>query len=182
MTERQAGKGIPGLHGTDHVGFTVPDLDEAVAFFRDVIGCEVFYPMGPVSADDDYMKRRLNVHPRARIKQIRLLRCANGANFEVFEYEAPEQVTEPPRNSDVGGHHLAFYVDDIEEAVSYLKSHGLTVLDDPEYKTQGPSAGEAWVYFLAPWGMQLELVSYPEGKAYEKEYSGRLWHSKYPAE
>jgi len=182
MTERQAGKGIPGLHGTDHVGFTVPDLDAAVAFFRDVIGCEVFYPMGPVSADDDYMKRRLNVHPRARIKQIRLLRCVNGANFEVFEYEAPEQVTEAPRNSDVGGHHLAFYVDDMEEAVAYLRSHGLTVLGDPEYKTQGPSAGEAWVYFLAPWGMQLELVSYPEGKAYEKEYRGRLWHSKYPAE
>ena len=30
--------GLPGLAGTDHVGFTVPDLDEAVRFFVDVIG------------------------------------------------------------------------------------------------------------------------------------------------
>lgn len=33
---------------------------------------------------------------------------------------------------------------------------------------EGMSAGESWVYFKAPWGMQLELVSFPEGKAYEK--------------
>ena len=26
-------KGLPGLRGTDHIGFTVPDIDEAVAFF-----------------------------------------------------------------------------------------------------------------------------------------------------
>lgn len=180
MTERRP-PGIPGLHGTDHVGFTVPNLDDAVAFFVDVIGCDVFYPMGPVQSDDDWMTEHLNVHPRARIREIRLLRCRNGANFEVFEYEAPEQAVEPPRNSDVGGHHLAFYVDDMEEAVAYLKGKGVRVLGEPEYKTWGASAGEAWVYFLAPWGMQLELVSYPQGKAYESEYTGRLWHPKYPA-
>ena len=42
--------------------------------------------------------------------------------------------------------------------------------------TEGPSAGEAQVCFLTPWGMQLELVSCPEGKAYEKETDRRLWH------
>ena len=41
---------------------------------------------------------------------------------------------------------------------------------------EGPSAGQTWVYFLAPWGMQLELVSYPDGKAYEATTTRRLWH------
>ena len=45
----------------------------------------------------------------------------------------------------------------------------------------GPSAGETWMYFLAPWGMQLELVSYPKGKAYEKTSKTRLWSAKKPA-
>lgn len=33
--------GIPGLRGTDHIGFTVPDLEQAVDFFVNVIGCEL---------------------------------------------------------------------------------------------------------------------------------------------
>ena len=28
--------------------------------------------------------------------------------------------------------------------------------------------GQRWVYFLAPWGMQFELVSYPGGKAFDR--------------
>jgi glyoxylase I family protein len=30
--------------------------------------------------------------------------------------------------------------------------------------------------------MQFELVSFPEGKAYEKESAVRLWHPGYPAQ
>jgi hypothetical protein len=41
--------------------------------------------------------------------------------------------------------------------------------------TEGPNAGLSWVYFLAPWGMQLELVSAPDGMAYEKETDRRVW-------
>ena len=33
--------------------------------------------------------------------------------------------------------------------------------------SRGPSEGQRWVYFLAPWGMQFELVSYPHGKAFD---------------
>jgi catechol 2,3-dioxygenase-like lactoylglutathione lyase family enzyme len=177
MTTGNTTAGIPGMCGTDHIGFTVPDLDEAVDFFVRVIGCEVFYSMGPVQSDGSYMADRLNVHPRARIKEIKVLRCRNGANFEIFQYESPDQCSQLPKNSDIGGHHLAFYVDDMEAAVEYLKGHGLEVFGAPEYKTKGPDGGEAWVYFLAPWGMQLELVSYPKGKNYEKETDARLWHA-----
>jgi catechol 2,3-dioxygenase-like lactoylglutathione lyase family enzyme len=109
--------GIPGLRGTDHIGFTVPDLEEAVAFFRDVIGCEVFYSLGPQGdAKGTRMRDKLGVDPRARIRDIRLVRCKNGANFEIFQYEADDQSRTQPRNSDIGGHHLAFYVDDIVSA------------------------------------------------------------------
>lgn len=176
MNDTSRTGGIPGLRGTDHIGFTVPDIEEAVAFFRDVIGCDVFYPMGPVEAGENGMARRLNVAPTARIKQIRVLRCRNGANFEIMEYEAPDQVAQSPRNSDIGGHHIAFYVDDMEAAVAYLTRCGVTILGTPERKDYGPSAGETWVYFLTPWGMHLELVSYPDGKAYEAQYRKRLWH------
>lgn len=173
--------GLPGLRGTDHIGFTVPDLDEAVAFFVEVIGCEAFYELGPFRSDEDWMQTHLNVHPRAAMKRLRFLRCRNGSNFELFEYDAPDRNGIQPRNSDVGGHHLAFYVDDIDAAVAYLKTRGVRVLGKPTVRTAGPSAGQSWVYFLTPWGMQLELVSFPHGKAYERETGRRLWHPAEPA-
>ncbi|MEZ2330213.1 VOC family protein [Mesorhizobium sp. RCC_202] len=178
-TTKQAA-GLPGLRGTDHIGFTVPDLDQAVHFFVEIIGCEAFYELGPFQSDTDWMQTHLNVHPRTLMKRLKFLRCRHGSNFEIFEYTAPDQNSTPPSNSDVGGHHLAFYVDDINEAVAYLKSRGVRVLGEPTVRTRGPSAGQSWVYFLSPWGMQLELVSFPAGKAYERDTERRLWHPANP--
>ena len=171
---------LPGLRGTDHIGFTVPDLDEAVDFFVNILGCEAFYDLGPFQADDDWMQTHLNVDPRTVMRRLKFLRCKNGSNFEVFEYEAPDQNRAQPKNSDIGGHHLAFYVDDMDAAVAFLKGKGVHVPGEPTIRTVGPSAGQSWVYFLSPWGMQFELVSYPQGKGYEKETDRRLWHPAYP--
>ena len=38
--------------------------------------------------------------------------------------------------------------------------------------SRSASAGQRWVYFLSPWGMQFELVSFPDGKAYERDAAG----------
>jgi catechol 2,3-dioxygenase-like lactoylglutathione lyase family enzyme len=175
-----AAGGLPGLRGGDHLGITVPKLDDAVRFFVDVIGCEAFYKLGPFKADNDWMQVHLNVNPRAEIPQIRVVRCGHGINLEIFEYTAPDQNRALPRNSDIGGHHLAFYVDDMAKAVAHLRKHNVKMLGDPTVMKDGPSAGETWMYFLAPWGMQLELVSYPKGKAYEKDYKSRLWSARNP--
>lgn len=174
--------GIPGLRGTEHIGFTVPDIQQAVDFFVNVIGCEPFYEAGPLQSDGDWMVRQLNVHPRAVVRKLKFLRCGHGSNFELFEYEAPGQQRTGPLNSDVGGHHLAFYVDDMTGALEYLRAKGVRILGEPSAaRASGPAEGQTWVYFLAPWGMQLELVSFPGGKAYEKTTERRLWHPAMPA-
>ncbi|MFI6577926.1 VOC family protein [Nocardiopsis sp. NPDC050513] len=154
---------LPGLTGVDHVGFTVPDLEEARIFLQDVLGCEYLYTLGPFRDDDgDWMATRLNVHPRTVMRELHFFRCGDQAVFEVFEYQAPDQARSVPRNSDVGGHHVALRVDDIDAAAAHLRSRGVRVLDGPN-PSRGPVRGKRWVYFLAPWGMQFELVSYPPG-------------------
>lgn len=158
---------IPGLRRLDHVGFTVPDLDQASDFLVDVLGCEYLYSLGPFESDGEWMREHLNVHPRAVMRENRFFRCGDQAVFEVFHYAAPDQKPEPPRNSDVGGHHVALYVDDLDSAVAYLRDRGVTVLAGPT-PSKGPAEGNRWVYFLAPWGMQFELVSYPGGKAFDR--------------
>jgi hypothetical protein len=52
-------------------------------------------------------------------------------------------------------------------AVEHLHRQGVQVLGEPTAST-GPSEGQRWVYFLAPWGMQFELVSSPHGKAFDR--------------
>lgn len=163
--------GLPGLRRLDHVGFTVPDLDEATRFLVDVLGCEYLYSLGPYASADDWMAEHLNVHPRATIPENRFFRLGGQAVLEVFQYTAPDQRTEPPRNSDVGGHHVALYVDDLDAAVQHLRDHGVTVLGEPT-ASKGAHEGQRWVYFLAPWGMQFELVSYPHGKRWFLEHGG----------
>jgi catechol 2,3-dioxygenase-like lactoylglutathione lyase family enzyme len=170
--------GLPGLAGTDHVGFTVPDMDAATRFFVDVIGCTQVFEIGPFQSDDDWMRAQLGVDPRAVIRKLRMFRCRMGPSFEIFEYELEGARESPPKNSDVGGHHLAFYVEDIGAAVAYLKSHGINVQGDPVTMETGPTQGLTWVYFLAPWGMQLELVSYPAGMAVTNQTPGCLWSPK----
>lgn len=174
MTSRPAvdpGTGLPGLRRLDHVGFTVPDLDQAERFLVDVLGCEYLYTLGPFRHDDDWMTRHLNVHPRA-VMENRWYRLGGQAVLEVFGYASPDQRTEPPRNSDVGGHHLALYVDDLDAAVDHLRSAGVEVLDGPT-ASSGPALGNRWIYFLSPWGMQFELVSYPGGKAWDNDAAER---------
>jgi len=170
--------GLPGLRGIEHVGLTVPDLDEAVRFFCDTLGCVHVFDGGRF-AEPEFMRRQLGVAADASLRYC-FLRCGHGPNLEVFEYEARDRSLEPPRNSDVGGHHLAFYVDDLSVAVDYLRRRGVRVQGEPVTIEDGPAAGSVWVYFLAPWGLQLELVSYPAGKGRPGSPARRLWHPARP--
>jgi catechol 2,3-dioxygenase-like lactoylglutathione lyase family enzyme len=167
MVGTEARVGIPGLTGVDHIGFTVPDLEQAHDFLVGVVGCTFLYSLGPFLRDDnDWMQEHLNVDPRTVMRELRFYDCGGQAIFEVFAYETPDgKHTAQPLNSDVGGHHVALYVKDLDAAVEYLRAAGVRVLGDPT-SSSGASLGQRWVYFLSPWGMQFELVSYPEGKAF----------------
>ncbi|MFD7446679.1 VOC family protein [Streptomyces sp. NPDC059909] len=144
------------------------------------MGAEELYDLGPFEAEDDWMETHLGVARDARADRLRFLRLGTGLYLELFQYIAPDQVKVQPRNSDVGGVHLALYADDFEAALAHLIAHGVQITGEPTVRTTGPSAGQTWVYFLAPWGLQLELVSYPGGKDYERHTSGRLWDPRNP--
>ena len=173
---------IPGLRGHDHTGITVPDIKAATAFFTDVIGCSHAMSFGPFSDDKGtFMQDALNVSPRAVIDQISMVRCGYGSNIELFQYQSPDQAKTSPKNSDFGGHHIALYVDDIDKAAEYLKAKNVKTMQGPIPIKEGPAAGQSILYFLTPWGLQMELISYPLGMAYEKDSKSVLWSTTEPA-
>lgn len=174
--------GLPGMRGHDHTGITVPDMKQAETFFVDVLGCQKAMSFGPFSDDKGtFMQDVLGVNPRAVINQITQIRCGSGSNIELFNYSSPDQQVVQPKNSDVGGYHIAIYVDDIKAAEEYLKAKGVQTYAGPIPIKEGPAAGQAILYFKAPWGLQMEAITYPEGMAYEKTSDVKLWSPKDPS-
>lgn len=155
---------IPTYNTIDHIGITVPDLEEAVAFFVDVFGAELWYREGPSEdPDGDEMWRELRVHPRASVR-LAMLRFGSTATVELLEYRLPagEAPTVPPRNSDHSASHLGLRVADIDAAAEYLRGvAGVEVLAGPQTVPDGISAGLRWLYFITPWGLSMELVQLP---------------------
>jgi catechol 2,3-dioxygenase-like lactoylglutathione lyase family enzyme len=166
------------MRGLEHVAFTVPDLEEAVVFFTEVLGCERFYDIGPFrDPEGTWFVEHQALHPRTEVLRATLLRCGHGANFEVFEFLAPDQRREVPKMSDWGGVHLCFYVDDMDTAIAYLETQEEVQILGGAKATMGIEAGDesTFAHFLTPWGMMLELVSFPRGRKYMDGRDRLLW-------
>ncbi|MHC5067278.1 MAG: VOC family protein [Planctomycetota bacterium] len=158
---------LPGFKRADHLGLTVTDLDQATAFFIDTFGATLVGSAHGFQADDDWMADHLAVDPRAVINHIHQVQLPDGFIIELFDYSVADQVGRYPRNSDIGGHHLALEVDDIAAATAYLRARGIEVLGEPTHNDpswpniDGTFNDIRWGYFQTPWGFSLELIQKP---------------------
>ncbi|MET8975807.1 VOC family protein [Streptomyces sp. NPDC004539] len=168
-----------GLLGVEHVSYTVGDLDAATAFFTDVLGAE------PVADAHDTADGHWP--PGAEHARRVLLRTGPTANCELVQSGTGALRSRPPRNSDIGGHHLAFFVDDVDRAAAHLREQrGVVLMGEPETVTEGPIAGDRWLYFGTPIGIQMEIINMPDGSLpYETLTSARRatpgglhWHDR----
>lgn len=151
--------GLPGLRHADHVAFTVPDLDQAVAFFTEVFGAEELYrsTRGP---DATFMTENFAM-PTDSALHLSMLRLPPNLNLELFQWTGSDLQSSPPRAGDAGGHHLAFEVQDVDVAVEYLRTvPGVEILGAVKQVGQDSPfvAGNRWTYLKTPWGLLLELV------------------------
>ncbi len=129
-----------GLVGCDHVGLTVPDINQAVEWFEDVLGAEAPLSFGPIEAGS-FLAGVADVAQTAAIGQITVLRIGRSANIELFEYAAPDgQRRDMPRNSDWSGNHSAFYVTEMDAAVDHMKGRCVKRMPaGPFTLTEGPA-------------------------------------------
>jgi catechol 2,3-dioxygenase-like lactoylglutathione lyase family enzyme len=177
-SEKAAAQNNTGIIGIDHVGINVPDLNEAVTFFSDVLGFTPVTQLGPIPLDAAW-KEANHIYPATGAVTIKMINAGTGASIEVFTYADNKGSKVHPNSDDIGASHIAFYTSDINAAVKYLKSKGVKLLGEPYLTPSGDTAGESWVYFETPWGSKMELVSYPDGKGYEKTNPKKiLWSPK----
>ena len=154
----------PRFLSVDHISWTVPDLDAALAFYCGVIGAEELFRMGPLDAAEmpvgadgrDWMESHVDV-PGAKLTLV-MLKLTENMNFQLVQYDKPaDRRQDLPRNCDRGGHHLGLKVDDVDKAIAYLTAHGCTAMDVIHIDA-GPLAGKKNVYMRDPFGHSLEIV------------------------
>ncbi|MCV2870331.1 VOC family protein [Defluviimonas sp. WL0002] len=163
---------ILGLH---HIGFTVPDMEEAVSFFRDVFGAVTIMECGSVDVDDDFMARHLGVPKGVKIADQRVIQVGRGGSLELFEYSGVAGEQRLKHNGEVGAMHIAFEVDDAHAVAERMRAAGVDLLEGPTLIESGPMENLVWLYLRAPWGQYLEIVSNNGPLGYEAAGGPTLW-------
>lgn len=165
------------VYGMHHIGITVPDIEEGIAFFKAIFGAIDVFRTGPFDVDADFMKGKLGASPDSRIRDLVFLKCGEGTSVELFEYSGEDKSKPLKRSSEVGGVHLCFEVDDVFASAERLRAQGVEMLEGPNKVEAGPLAGFNWIYFRAPWGQLLEVASFDK-LGYEANTPHRLWRAK----
>jgi catechol 2,3-dioxygenase-like lactoylglutathione lyase family enzyme len=154
----------------DTVGFTVADMDRALAFYTGVL------PFVKVS-DHELSGRPYELLSGIFGARSRLVRLRLGAEeVELTEFLAPKGRPMPSdlRANDRVFQHIAIVVSDVTQAYGVLREHHV------EHASTGPQRLPDWnpnaggisaFYFRDPDRHFLEIISFPRGKGSSK------WHN-----
>lgn len=167
------------IRGIDHIGVTVPDMEQATTFFKEAFAAKVIYDN--LSAEDEpksgkQVEKNLGLKPGTKEMRIRMLVVGNSANIELFQFANVAQ-QQPVIASDYGLQHVAFYVDDIDKATERFTDAGGKLLSKPNDLSSSAESGSGnqFVYGQAPWGMLIEMISYPAGINYPADSQAKRW-------
>ena len=114
----------------DHVGIAVGELDDALAFYRDVLGLEV-------EAPEEVPSQRVRAH----------FIPVGESTLELLEATAGDSpVAKFVAKRGPGLHHVCLRVEDIVAALAELTAKGVRLIDE----TPRPGAHDSLVAFLHP--------------------------------
>ncbi|MER8038484.1 VOC family protein [Streptomyces hydrogenans] len=116
------------LQRMDNVGIVVEDLDAAVAFFTE-LGMEV---EGKARIESPFADRAVGLEGVR--SDMAMMRTPDGhGKLELAQYHAPAVLgggtPNPPPNT-VGLHRVMFAVDDIDDTIARLRTHGAELLGE----------------------------------------------------
>jgi len=138
------------LVGVHHVGIPVRDLEQAVAWYRDVLGIEA--DMLGV-AEGEELSRTVQL-PDAKLRSA-FVEMGNTI-VELLEYERPIGQDFSLRNCDVGAAHVCVEVEDIHAAYERMRAQDVS-FSSPPVRLSGALEGNWCCYFRGHDGLQFEL-------------------------
>jgi catechol 2,3-dioxygenase-like lactoylglutathione lyase family enzyme len=147
---------------TWHFSFTVSDIEQSIAFYRDILGLELVHRQEQSNA----YTRRFVGYPDAHLKVAQFhiqgkTGVRSGHLLELVQYVAPKGQKVDTRTPNPGTAHLAFEVDDLQAEYRRLVEHGVRFRSEPVAIEAGINKGGYTVYFLDPDDITLEMVQPP---------------------
>jgi catechol 2,3-dioxygenase-like lactoylglutathione lyase family enzyme len=147
-----------GFRGIHHIAISVPSLDEARAFYVEMLGFEAKDESHfPPSIEGDQV-----LALESADSHVLMLKAGN-LFLEVFEFHSPEPKQQNNRPvCDHGYTHLAFEVEDIQQAYRYLESAGVQWHSPPIEA----GVGYMMTYGRDPFGNVIEIQQLEGGRPY----------------
>jgi len=140
----------------DHTGITVWNLEQALAFWRDILGFELSHR----AHHTGLLASEVTGVPGAEIS-IAVLK-GYGHKIELLEYLAPsDRKRVHLRPCDIGSVHVAFTVDDLDAVLKAIAASGWKTAGKPQTLKSGPNAGKRVVYVRDPDGTTIEFMQPP---------------------
>jgi catechol 2,3-dioxygenase-like lactoylglutathione lyase family enzyme len=150
------------LTGVWHFSFTVSDIDQSIAFYRDILGLELVH----TQEQSNPYTRKLVGYPDAHLRVAMFKTPASICSpsnhvLELVEYVAPDGIKLDTGTCNVGSAHMAFVVDDIFATYEAWRHQGVRFRSDPVAIESGMNEGGHTVYFLDPDDITLEIIQPP---------------------
>ena len=142
------------IRGVHHTCITVGDLEQSIAFYRDLLGMELVITEESERSGDDRSKALGVAKAKVRLAILR----AGQAQIELIEYVTAKGRDYDRNNNDVGTMHIAFHVEDIDAVYQRLLDAGVRFTSPPATIPAGPMEGWRWTYFFDPNGVSLEII------------------------
>ena len=145
-----------------HFSFTVSDIEQSIAFYRDILGMELV----STQEQSNPYTRKLVGYPDAHLR-IAMFKtpagtCSPSSHvLELVEYVAPAGERIDTSTCNVGSAHMAFVVDDIFATYEVWRQQGVRFKSDPVAIEAGVNQGGYTVYFLDPDDITLEIIQPP---------------------
>jgi len=134
----------------NHIGFVVQNLNNAVSFYRDVIGLTLIRSVERKGSSISQILGYEDTHIKAALMDL-----GNHCMLELIEYLSPRPGSRPSNERAVlGGAHIAFNVDNIEITFNQLVRGGAVSLNPPSEVAPGRQV----CYMQDPYGNWIELI------------------------
>jgi len=137
----------------NHIGIAVPDLDAAIAHYRDVLGA------------DDITEPFVLEEQKVRVCFVNTPTASgmDGTQLELLEPTTPDSPVSGflAKNPAGGQHHVCFEVEDIEQARSWFEGQGKRILGPTRIGAHGTP-----IFFVHPkdmMGQLTEIMETPKG-------------------
>jgi len=126
------------MENVRHVGLIVSNIEEALKFYRDLLGLKIKGKMQDErDEDEDYLSSLLGLK-NTKFKAVKLAPDDNKTRIELIEFSNPVPTPNPKTRLFYQGYtHVGFTVNDLDEMYLRLKGAGVHFNSPPKISKTG---------------------------------------------